>query len=81
VGTIPLRVLVTWLWNGTRGSLIIVALLHGAFNVTTGLKFLPAYVPGTTLWVYGVYTILALMVIAVTRGKLAYRIDEAPDRV
>ena len=63
----------TWLWNSTRGSVIVVALLHGAFNVTTGLTFLPAFVPGDPLWVYGVYTVLALIVIALTRGRLAYR--------
>jgi hypothetical protein len=72
VFTIPLRVLVTWLWNSTRGSVIVVALLHGAFNVTTGQKFLPEFVPGDTLWVYGVYAVLAAIVVALTRGRLAY---------
>jgi membrane protease YdiL (CAAX protease family) len=72
-GPIPFRLLITWLWNSTRGSVIIVALFHAAFNVTTGQKFLPAFVPGATLWVYGVYTVLALIVIAVTKGRLAYK--------
>jgi hypothetical protein len=73
VGPIPFRVLITWLWNSTRGCVIIVALFHAAFNVTTGQKFLPEFVPGATLWVYGVYTVLALIVIAVTKGRLAYQ--------
>jgi membrane protease YdiL (CAAX protease family) len=77
VAIIPVRVLVTWLWNSTRGSVIIVALLHGAFNTTTGLEFLPAFVPGDPLWVYAVYAVLALIVIALTRGRLAYRSDDA----
>jgi uncharacterized protein len=77
VGTIPFRVLVTWLWNSTRGSVIIVALFHAAFNVTTGLKFLPEFVPGDATWVYGVYTVFALIVIALTRGRLAYEADDA----
>jgi uncharacterized protein len=77
VGTIPFRLLVTWLWNSTHGSVIIVALLHGAFNVTTGQKFLPAFVPGDTIWVYGVYTILALIILAGTRGRLAYPAERA----
>ncbi len=77
VAIIPVRVLVTWLWNSTRGSVIIVALLHGAFNVTTGQKFLPEFVPGDTLWVYGVYTVLALIAVAVTKGRLAYKADDA----
>ena len=77
VCTIPVRVLFTWLWNRTRGSVIVVALAHGAFNVTTGQAFLPEFVPGDTLWVYGVYTVLALIVIAVTRGRLAYKADDS----
>jgi uncharacterized protein len=72
IGPIPFRLLITWLWNSTRGSVIVVALFHAAFNVTTGQKFLPAFVPGATLWVYGVYTVLALIVIALTKGRLAY---------
>jgi hypothetical protein len=77
VGTIPFRVLITWLWNSTRGSVIIVALLHAAFNVTTGQKFLPEFVPGVTLWVYGVYAVLALFVITLTRGRLTYKANGA----
>jgi membrane protease YdiL (CAAX protease family) len=72
VGPLPFRVLITWLWNSTRGSVIVVALFHAAFNMTTGQKFLPEFVPGTMLWVYGVYTVLALIVIALTKGRLAY---------
>jgi uncharacterized protein len=78
VAVIPVRVLMTWLWNRTRGSVIAVALLHGAFNVTTGPDFLPAFVPGDRTWVYGVYTALALLVLAFTRGRLGYRPGEAP---
>jgi membrane protease YdiL (CAAX protease family) len=80
VGTVPFRVLVTWLWNRTRGSVIVVALVHAAFNVTTGQKFLPEFVPGDRLWVYGVYTVLALIVITLTRGRLAYTADDALGR-
>jgi len=76
-GTIPFRVLVTWLWNSTRGSVIIVALFHAAFNVTTGQSFLPEFIPGATLWVYGVYAVLALFVITLTRGRLAFKADDA----
>ena len=77
VGILPIRLLMTWLWNSTRGSVILVALLHGAFNTTTGQEFLPEFVPGDTLWVYGVYTVLALIIIALTKGRLAYRSDNA----
>ena len=69
----PVRVLVTWFWNSTRGSVLVVALLHGAWNTTTDTKFTPEFVPGDTLWVWGVYAALALLVIALTRGRLGYR--------
>jgi uncharacterized protein len=78
---IPLRALLTWLWNSTRGSVIIVALFHGAWNTTNGTRFIPEFVPpGPTegLWVYGVYTVLALVVIALTKGRLGYRSQRAP---
>ena len=71
----PVRVLATWVWNGTRGSVPVVALLHGAWNATSGAAFTPQLVPGDTLWVWGVYAGLALVVLALTRGRLAYRGD------
>jgi membrane protease YdiL (CAAX protease family) len=73
--TPPVRVLATWFWNSTRGSVVVVALLHGAWNTTTGTKFTPEFVPGDTLWVWGVFAAVALVVIALTRGRLAYRGD------
>ena len=76
--TPPVRVLVTWFWNSTRGSVLVVALLHGAWNTTSGDNFTPAFVPGDTLWVWGVYAALAVVVIALTRGRLAYRSEPAP---
>ena len=73
----PVRAVVTWFWNSTRGSVIIVGLLHGAWNVTTTAKFIPEFVPGDNLWVWGVYAAIALIVIALTRGRLGYRGDPA----
>jgi membrane protease YdiL (CAAX protease family) len=73
----PVRVLVTWFWNSTGGSVIIVALLHAAWNTTAGEKFTPEFVPGDPIWVYAVYAVLAVIVIALTRGRLAYRGDAA----
>jgi uncharacterized protein len=77
---IPLRALVTWAWNSTRGSVIIIALFHGAWNTTNGTDFIPEFVPpGPTegMWVYGVYAVLAVIMVALTRGRLAYRRDAA----
>ena len=71
----PVRVLVTWVWNATRGSVPVVALMHGAWNATSGTTFTPQLVTGDTLWVWGVYAVLAVIAIALTRGRLAYRGD------
>jgi membrane protease YdiL (CAAX protease family) len=71
VFTIPVRILITWLWNSTRGSVIVVALFHGAFNATTGKEFIPQLVPGDGSWLYAVFAALAVLVIAATKGCLA----------
>ncbi len=73
----PVRLLVTWFWNSTRGSVLVVALLHAAWNTTAGEKFTPAFVPGDPLWVWGVYAALAVVVLAFTRGRLGYRRGDA----
>ena len=37
VGTLALSVLITWIYHGTGGSVLIIILLHGAFNTWPGL--------------------------------------------
>ena len=71
---IPVRVLWSGLWNGTRGSLLVVALCHAAYNATTSDAFTPEIVPGRDpIWVYAVYAALGLALVALTRGRLGYR--------
>jgi membrane protease YdiL (CAAX protease family) len=68
-------VLITWLYNSTRGSLPIVILFHAAIN--TAAKFLMPEFEGshevTAWWCYAaVYVLVALAVIAVSgAGRLA----------
>ena len=47
LGTVATAILFTWVFNGTGGSLLLVLLLHAAYN-TTGL-FLPAAPDGAGL--------------------------------
>ena len=73
---IPVRVLWSGLWNGTGGSLLVVALCHAAFNTTTSAAFTPEIAPGRDpIWVYAVYAALALALVLLTRGRLGYRPD------
>jgi CAAX protease family protein len=73
VFTLPVRALMTWLYNATGGSLPVVAVFHGAFNVTAGATLIPTFVPGMPAgWVYGVFAVCAAVILAVTRGRLAY---------
>lgn len=74
-------IIVTWLYNNTRGSVLLAILMHGASNaaVSLGPKLLPTAMPS---WVHlivyssgiGVlgYSACALLLIVVTRGRLSY---------
>jgi membrane protease YdiL (CAAX protease family) len=71
--SVPVRILMTWVYNSTRGSLPVVALLHASIDTTASgavlLAFFPA-VDGRLLYV-GI-AILAVVVVATTRGRLGY---------
>lgn len=66
-GTIALAILITWVFNRTRGSVLMTALLHASTNTASG-AFLPSPVGFITL--YALYAALAVIVLAVTRGRL-----------
>ena len=77
LATTCLAIMYTWVFNNTKGSLLIAILIHWSFDVTT--------VPVATLFPapivneYGLLIILpgfgavALVVIALTRGRLGYQ--------
>ena len=82
-GAIALAFLFTWLFNSTRGSVLMAALLHGCNN--TALALLVLLVPAhlvisgwTHSFVYGggatgvVVAVVALLLIMFTRGRLSY---------
>jgi len=72
---IALAVLMTWLYNATGGSLLLVHLFHAASNTTLGvLPILPIDTGGTLrpLWIaVGFLYMLTLVIVLATRGKLA----------
>jgi membrane protease YdiL (CAAX protease family) len=71
--SVPVRILMTWVFNSTGGSLPVVALLHASIDTTASgavlLAFFPA-VDGRLLYV-GI-AIVAVVVVAATRGRLGY---------
>ena len=76
------RVLVIWVYNVTGRSVLLVGLFHSAFNMVTGQKMMPELVPGldSGLLAVAVVTVLAVLLIAFTRGRLAYEPERAAPR-
>jgi uncharacterized protein len=80
VFAIFLRVVIMWLHNSTARSVLIVALFHSAFNATSGSENItPILIPGTaaSLIPIAAVAVIAVLVAAFTRGRLAYE----PERV
>jgi membrane protease YdiL (CAAX protease family) len=83
------RIIWTWVFNNTRGSILLAILLHAASDAAISLVFLqiigyPILFGGSHLsgWFaafYGVwdvritYAVCALLVLILTRGRLGYR--------
>jgi membrane protease YdiL (CAAX protease family) len=68
--TIAISLIMTWVFNHTRGSLLLAMLVHGALNATFGLA------PETTLAAWSLtlaIAALALVIAAATHGHLGYR--------
>ena len=91
IGEIGLSVIITWILNNCRGSVLLAILAHGAQD--TAIPFLALF-PATSLYyeVVGfqgmgvaiVFGIAALIVIVFTRGRLGYdeflqEAEEDPD--
>lgn len=68
---IALAVLFTWLYNSTRGSILLVVLFHGAFNAwLSSVWLLRDGVNPTTLWlIAGMFGVLAIVVVLVNGGE------------
>jgi len=81
LSSIAFSIVMTWVYNNTRGSLLLMILLHSSSNaaLSVGSRVLPANLTDmlNTL-VYGgwipviTYSIIAVIVLAATRGRLSY---------
>ena len=72
--SVPVRLIVTWLFNSTGGSLPVVALLHASFDTTASAAILTGFYPDVDgrLLYFGL-AIVAIGVLVITRGRLGYR--------
>ncbi len=76
------RVLVIWLYNVSGRSVLMVGLFHAAFNMVTGQKIMPEFVPGlnSNLLAAAVVLVLAVLVAVFTRGRLGYERERVAPR-
>jgi CAAX protease family protein len=74
---IALSILLTWLYNSTGGSLLLVHLFHAASNTTLGvLPVLPTDTAGVLrpLWIaVGLLWIVTIVIVIATGGRLVHR--------
>jgi len=79
---IAFGVVITWVFNNTRGSVLMAILLHASidtFTMPMATLFSPSDMANSILLSFGV---LALVIVALTRGRLGYqnyRPEEEPD--
>ena len=83
---IPLTIVMTWVFNNTKGSVLMAILVHATFDMTFVILNLLFTAPlvtdyGSTLPILIGCGAVALLVIALTRGRLGYQHyrQEEPD--
>jgi membrane protease YdiL (CAAX protease family) len=75
---IPVRIVLSWLYNVTGRSLPVVGLYHAGLGVATGGGFLPVLAPGIApLVAYAGFAALAAVVLGATGGRLGLRSPES----
>ena len=81
VATISAAVIFTWVFNHTRESLLIVILLHASLDGSSALlPLFAAPIVSTGSWVLLPEILTAVLIIALTRGRLGYRQVSGPSR-
>lgn len=70
---IPVRIVLTWLYNRSGHSVPVVGIYHAALGITTGSTFLPTIAPDiASIWAYAGFAVLGAVVLVATRGRLGY---------
>ena len=77
---IPVRIVLTWLYNASGRSVPIVGLYHAGLGVATGAALIPVLAPSVApVLVYAGFAVLATAVLVLTRGRLGLE-PSGPDR-
>ncbi len=72
--SVPVRIIITWVFNSTGGSLPVVALLHASVDTTASDAILKTFYPGVDgRLLYVAIAIVAGALVVITRGRLGYR--------
>jgi membrane protease YdiL (CAAX protease family) len=75
---VPVRLLITWVFNSTHGSLPVVALLHASVDTTASGAVLTAFFPSVDgRLLYVAIAVVVVLVLAITRGRLGYERDRS----
>ncbi len=70
LSSVPFLVIAAWLYNHARGSLLVIALFHSSLDAVDGSSLL------ATLSYYEAviaFAVVALLLVLLTRGRLAYK--------
>jgi len=77
ISVVAMSYVFTWVFNNTRGSLLLAILLHASINTASLMVFylFPSLTGGPQLeWELTlVWVVVAVLIIAVTRGRLSYQ--------
>ncbi|GHO97644.1 CAAX amino protease [Reticulibacter mediterranei] len=68
-----IAIIITWVFNNTRGSLLIAMLLHGAVDAYSPAVLFADPQLNTTLHALIGFGMVALLLIVLTRGRLSYQ--------
>ena len=79
---IGLRLIIMWVFNNTRGSVLMAILVHASWNTFYSAALIQLFPAPSVLGSYLNLTIaagaLALVIVALARGRLGYREEENP---
>src|SRR3989440_12529470 len=71
--SVPMRIVITWVFNSSGGSVPVVALFHASVDTTASAAVLTAFYPGIDgRLLYVGLALVALALVIVTRGHLGY---------